>query len=406
MRMLFTTSYRTAILCCLVAACPGELARGDTLELTNGGHVEGTLVSPADGKGDYIIDTPNGRVTVGRAQVARVDATSSAEKEYASIAKSSPDTVESHWKLYEFCRDRKLRAQSQKHLSRILELDPEHAEARVLLGFRKHGGEWQTRDEIMAARGMIKFEGEWYTRQHVELLQRKKESNAAQVDWKKEFRRLRGWLTGNDQRRIKEARTEIAAIRDPAAAESLLKSLATESEPAIRRLWLDAAAQLDHPSVISAFVELSLVDPNDEMRLQCLDYLVASRRPGLAAPYLSALKSDDNVKINRAAVALGRIGDPEAIGPLIDVLVTSHRIKVSDNSDQMTVTGPTARSGGGLSMGGGGPKFVTRTAKNPDVLAALINLTGMGQLSYDQPAWKAWFAERSKGERVDLRRDL
>jgi hypothetical protein len=44
-------------------------------------------------------------------------------------------------------------------------------------------------------------------------------------------------------------------------------------------------------------------------------------------------------------------------------------------------------------------------AKNPDVLSALVNLTGMGQLGYDQPAWKAWFAELAKSERVDLRRD-
>jgi hypothetical protein len=375
------------------------------LELSNGGRIEGTLVPSADGKGDYIVDTPTGRVTISRAQVANVEKTSDAEQAYASLAKSSPNTVEGHWKLYEFCRNHKLRARAQQHLTRILELDAEHAEARTLLGFRKHAGEWQTRDEIMAARGMVKFEGEWYTRQHVELLQQKNDSSSAVVDWKKDLILKRRWLTGRDPNRVRQAQAEIAAIRDPAAAEPLVALLKSESEPAIRRLWLEAAAQLDHPSVTSAFVELSLFDANDEMRLQCLDYLVASSQPGLVAPYLSGLRSGDNTTINRSAVALGRLGDPEAIGPLIDVLVTTHRTKVSDNTGQMRVSGPTNSGGGGLSMGGG-PKYVNRQVRNPDVLAALINLTGLGQFQYDQPAWKAWFAERAKGEHVDLRRDL
>ena len=42
-------------------------------------------------------------------------------------------------------------------------------------------------------------------------------------------------------------------------------------------------------------------------------------------PYVQALRSKDNVIVNRAAEALGTIGDPEAISPLIDALVTTHK---------------------------------------------------------------------------------
>lgn len=381
------------------------IARGDVLELTNGGRVEGTIVNAADQTGDYVLETASGRVVIARAQVARVEATSTAEKEYAAAAKTSPDTVDGHWKLYEWCRDHKLREQSQKHLTRILELDPDHAQARSLLGFQKRGGQWQTRDELMASRGMVKFEGEWYTRQHVELLQRRSEAKTVQVDWSKDLQRLRRWLIGTDQNRARQAQAEINAIRDPLAAKPLVTLLRTESEPALQRLWLDVAARLDHPIVVSALVEHSLFDANDEIRHQCLEYLIASGRPGLVAPYLQALQSDDNITINRAALALSRIGDPEAIGPLISVVVSTHKIKISDHTGEMSVSAPTGRGGGGLSMGGG-PKFENRTVRNPDVLAALVSLTGIAGFEYNQAAWRAWLNERAKTQRVDLRRDL
>ena len=73
---------------------------------------------------------------------------------------------------------------------------PNHPEARTLLGFRKAGGQWMTRDAVMAARGMVKYEGRYVTRQHVELLERQKKSKSSQADWNKELDRLRRWLTG------------------------------------------------------------------------------------------------------------------------------------------------------------------------------------------------------------------
>jgi hypothetical protein len=378
-------------------------ARADVLELKNGGRIQGQLITAANDNGDYVIETATGRVTIARDQVARVDATSEVEKEYAAAARNSPDTIEAHWKLYEWCRDHKLREQAQTHLTRLLELDPDHAQARSILGFQMRGGQWQTRDELMASRGMVKFEGEWYTRQHVELLQQKKETKSAQVDWRKDLARLRRWLVGSDQNRSRQARTEIQAIRDPLAAEPLVTLLRTESIPALRRLWLETLAPLDHPSVPIALVEHSLLDANDEMRHQCLEYQVASGRPGLIAPYLRALQSDDNVTINRAAVALGMIADPDAVPPLVEVLITNHRIKISDNTGQMRVSNSPGSSGIGM---GGGPKYENRVARNADVLAALISLTNMAQFQYDQPAWRAWLAARAKSHPVDLRRDL
>ncbi|MEX2317143.1 MAG: HEAT repeat domain-containing protein [Pirellulales bacterium] len=398
--------------CCILLTTPllilwavgAELARGDVFELVNGGRIEGQLIEGGgNDKNSYVIETPTGQMTIARSQVARVDVSTDAEKEYNSLAKTSPDTVEAHWKLYEWCRAKKLREPAEKHLSRILELDPDHAEARTILGFRNKDGQWVTRDDIMTARGMVKYEGQYYTRQHVELLERQKATKDSQVDWRKDLERLRNWLTGRYEDRARKAHQEIQAIRDPLAAEPLIVLLRKENEPALKQLWLEVLSRLNAPSAINALVDHSLSDPNEEIRHQCLEYLIASNRPGIIGPYLQALKSTDNVIVNRAATALGQIGDPAAIGPLIDVLVTVQKVKVGDNAGQMSVSASPGNTGFGMS---GAPKIVKREVRNPDVHTALINLTRIPGFEYDQAAWRNWLAEQARSQRIDLRRDL
>jgi hypothetical protein len=378
-------------------------ARADVLELTNGGRIEGRLVESSGDGADYVIEMAAGRVAIARSQVARAEVTSTAEAEYAAIARESPDSVEAHWKLYQWCDARQLRASAQKHLTRILELDPDHAEARTLLGFRNNNGEWQTRDELMAARGMVKYEGQYYTRQHIELLEQEKATKGAQVDWRRDLIRLRGWLTARDQRRAPQARAELQAIHDPMAAEPLVALARKEADLDLLRLWLEIAGRLNHAAATTLLVEYSLMHPNEEVRHLCLDYLMDHPRPGIATPYLQALNSQDNAVINRAAVALGRIGNPDTVAPLIDALVTMHKVESNQDPGQMAVS---FGNGGGSMRMGAPPKPKPKAVRNPDVLAALVRLTGMSRFEYDQEAWRSWLAEQAKARRYDLRRDL
>jgi hypothetical protein len=121
-------------------------------------------------------------------------------------------------------------------------------------------------------------------------------------------------------------------------------------------------------------------------------------------PYLRYLKNRDNEIINRAGAALGQIGDPDAMGPLVDALITKHRFKVEDgNPDQHAYT--FSPQGGGFSFGGGGPKFRNETVRNPEVLAALVHLSGGTSFDYDQEQWRRWLAAQVKHNAVDVRRD-
>jgi hypothetical protein len=248
------------------------------------------------------------------------------------------------------------------------------------------------------------YDGKYVTRQHVELLEQNKKAKVSQADWANHLERLRDRLTGRRQNRSAEAYAEIQAIQDPAAAEAVVDMLRREESPDLKRLWLEVASRLDHVAGVDALVHVSLTDPDPEQRHQSLEYLIKSGRRGVVTPYVRALKNRDNEIINRAGAALGQIGDSEATGPLIEALITTHKYKVEDgNPDQHAYT--FSPQGGGFSFGGGGPKFRNETVRNPEVLAALVHLSGGTSFDYDQGQWRRWLAAQAKQQLVDVRRD-
>ena len=393
----------------LLVACPQcvSAVRADVFELTGGGQLEGKLLPSDNGsKLNCTIElSAGGRVTIARSQITRIDTVTDAVAEYQKMARTSPDTVDAHWKLAEWCREHKLREERRQHLDRIIELNPNHADARTALGFHQKDGQWMNRDDVMASRGLVLFDGKYVTPQQVELLKQQKESKVTQADWTNRIEQLRRWLMGKRQDRASQAHAEIQAIQDPQAAEAVVATLRRENDPQLKCLWIETASRLNHHAAIDALVNLSLYDQDDEIRRQCLEYLIKSRRPGLVTPYIRALKDKDNEIVNRAGLALGQIGDRDAIGPLIDALITKHKIKVSDaNPDQHAYT--FSKDSNAFSFGGGSaPQVVVQSIRNRAVLDALVTLSGNANFDYDQVQWRGWLAAQAKATAVDVRRD-
>jgi hypothetical protein len=385
------------------------VVRADVFELTSGGRLDGKLL-PADeaSKLNCTIElSAGGRVTIARSQIAKIETVTDAVAEYQKLARTSPDTVDAHWQLAEWCREHKLRDERRQHLDRVLELNPNHADARASLGFHQKDGQWMNRDDVMATRGLVLFDGKYVTPQQVELLKQQKESKVTQADWTNRIKQLRRSLTDKRQDKSNQAHAEIQAIQDPQAADAIVAVLRRENDPELKRLWIETAARLNSHAAIDALVNLSLYDADDEVRRECLEYLIKSRRPGLVTPYIRALKDKDNEIINRAGAALGQIGDRSAIGPLIDALITKHKVKVSDaNPDQHAYTFSKDGSGAGaFSFGGNGPQFVVQSVRNRAVLDALVSLSGNANFDYDQVQWRGWLAAQAKATAVDVRRD-
>lgn len=397
MRVLAALSYAAA----LSATLP---AWGDVFVLTNDGQVRGTLVNKDEKpRQSYVIQsTTGGQITLRAEQIKQVIRQTAAEVEYDRARPKYPDTVEGNWALAAWCRDHSLLQQRKALLERIVELAPDHAEARAALGYSKKNGRWVTQEMLKLEQGYVKYKGQWRLPQEVELLENRRKAELAETGWFTKLKRWYSWL-GTD--RDEAARANIAAINDPAAVRALLRYLGEEEDRQTKGLFVDALAQIGGDAALGALVDAALHDPDEEIRLTCLDRLAAAEYPAAVAQFVAALKDKDNQVVNRAGVALGQMQDPSAIGALIDALETVHKFKVvKGNPGQMSSTFNTGGGGGGFSFGGGGTEIVKQSIKNREVLRALVKLAGVN-FEFDRQAWKYWYAAQKKPKTLDARRD-
>ena len=398
-----------------------ETVQGEVFLLSSGGKVRGTWLNRDEPSSNvYIIRTAsNGVLRLDRDRIKKILRPSPAELEYRQIRSTFPDTVEGHWTLAELCAREKLHQQRHVHLERIIQIDPDHEAARTALGFRRVDGKWMTREEEMAARGMVRYRGRYRTAQEIELLEQEERREQSEGKWFKDVKRWRAWLASDKPSNLERAEENLRSIRDPSAAKALTKHLHRETDRQVKKLLIEALAQLveprtneltDDPQIASpkalkTLADHSLYDPDKEIRLTCLDYLADINHPDVVRQYIKVLKSKDNVKVNRAAIALRALKDPEAIAPLIDALVTVHKIKVASGNPGQTRGTFSPNGNGGISFGQNTPTHVKVPIKNPEVLSALVSLSRGANFEYRVKEWNAWLALQRRSQSIDARRD-
>ena len=379
-------------------------ASGDVVVLQSGGRVEGTLAKQAS-RDRYVIETASGRLTLDKSQVKEVIEQSASQEEYEKVRRDYPDTVEGQMALALWCRDHNLPRQREVHLQHVLEIDPNHAEAHRLLKHLRDEGGWKTQRQYFEDRGYVEYLGQWMTPQERDLKEEARKTELAEKDWKVRLKRWRGWLEGP---RAQEALDNIGRINDPFAVRGLSDLLAVEKSEQYRTRYIEALAQIDVPAGWRVICERALKDTDEEVRLTCLDYLTERPSPGFTDYFVGRLHDKENHIINRAAMALNRLKDKKAMAPLIEALVTDHIYQVAP-AQPMITSGIGSFNGGpasgGFSMGGNGPKFEKRTQNNPEVLNALIQLSGGQNYDFDRDAWKAWYASQKKSQSLNARRD-
>ncbi len=382
-------------------------AQADRFVLTSGGTVEGTLLNRQQTpRTTYEIETrPGVKVVLDAERVAEVTRQKDAEAEYAHVAPTYRDDVASQWKLAEWCRQYQLKPQRATHLRRIIELQPDHVEARHGLGYVQLKGQWTTRGENLAAQGYQLYRGEWRTPQDIALIEQREKAKLVTREW---LGRLKSWrIQLNDPRLAAAAYQRLASVRDASAVRPLCELLKHELSRDVKALYIEVLGEIATPEAIEAIVYVSLNDGDVEVFHACADTLERLAPPNLAKPYLDALKNDNNVRLNRAAYMLGRIGDKSALGPLIDVLVTSHRVVISSGGGAKGDAISTSFSGdGGNSFQQGSSQQVfDHVVQNREALDALTRLSSGESFGYDQAAWRRWHAAESlRGGNVELKR--
>src|SRR5690606_8756785 len=183
-----------------------------------------------------------------------------AEAEYARRAPRYPDTVAGQWKLAEWCRHRQLKTQRQTHLRRILELSPDHVEARHAPGYGQLRGKWTTRSDHLTERGYQLYKGEWRSPQDIALIESRENAKQAARDW---LERLKAWRVQlHDPRTAALAYQSIAEVRDEAAVAPLRAMLCSERARDVKALYIEVLCAIRNAEAIESLVFVTLNDPD------------------------------------------------------------------------------------------------------------------------------------------------
>jgi len=133
---------------------------------------------------------------------------------YQKKRDEAPDTVEGQLKLADWCRKELLADQERAHLTRVVELDMDHAEARGRLGFRRVDGQWRSEEELASAQA--------------ERQQRARDLK----QWQRRIEQLAHNLENASTLGQKVSTERIRQIDDPRAIAALESILAPSSEEA------------------------------------------------------------------------------------------------------------------------------------------------------------------------------
>lgn len=384
--------------------CAPMIAWGDVFLLKSGGQIEGEWINRGERRSaGQEIRTPGGiRLKLAAEQVDTRIPQPKADDEYQQIAPTFANTVDAHWELAEWCRDKNLPDRRKVHLEAILAFDTNHVAARRALGYQQFRGEWQTREEFHRREGYELYRGRWRLTQDIEIQEEQAKRELAAKEW---LMRLKRWRAELSTERGPLAYQRFEQLDEPAAIPALQYLLQREAMRRVKIVYLDALLRIGNAAAAQAILSAALNDADEEIFYESTDRLKKLSPQLVLKPLLDALREKSNVKINRAAYILGKVGDPTIFSPLIDALISVQRIANPQAGGDTTSFG----SDGSFGMSRGGPAAVDVPVQNQFVLEALIELTGQN-FEFDQRAWRRWyniekqriFAENA---RVDLRRE-
>jgi hypothetical protein len=389
---------------------PMPLTSGATvLLLKEGGVLEGELLNPNEtNRKLYRIKTAEGlEISLDPRLVDRVQGRErDALIEYNREAPLTDNTIETHLHWARWCSERQLPIQARIHWQQVLELDPDHKEARQVLGYVNTPAGWVFQQDRLESRGFVLDRGQWKTPYEIEVANMHENRRKNAASWQQTVRNLYRRLPNQ------QAEAELLAIRNPdayiALREVLLDALA-RNNPYNRMILLRTLVQL-HDSRALQFVAGWSVrpdEPMEEIRKMCVEELQKriNEQPEIRQIMVNTYRNTlvnprvDLAIIHLTARTLGEIGGHEAVPELIEALV----FRTTETIQPQSPSYNFGSGGTGYSQPG---RPVTRRVEIPNqtVLSALRRLTGM-DFGFDQPAWRNWHRASLRSPSLNLRRE-
>lgn len=176
---------------------------------------------------------------------------------YQRQRKQQADTVEGHLAMAAWCADRKLVEQQRAHLARVLQLDPNHQEARRQLGYQRVGGAWVSEQEI---------------EQNGASAER---SAAALRQWQPKLEEIGQGLLHRSLLTQQKAKERLLAVTDPAAIPAMEQVFGGSERLALH--LVDALAGISHDDAAVALAGLAALSPTDAVGTKAVEKLKARK---------------------------------------------------------------------------------------------------------------------------------
>ncbi len=377
-------------------------AEGDLFLLHSGGRIQGEWTNRSERKpsGSEVTTSSGILVRLAKESISLRVPELKIEEEYERIAPLHANTIESQWKLAEWCRENNLAHRRQGHLEAILALDTDHVPARRALGYQNYRGQWQQREEQKRREGYAMYRGRWRLIPDIDLQEERAARHDAETEWLKKLRIWRRELTSE---RPWEAMQRFESLQDPLAVSALRSLMQEETNRRVKIIYLDALERIGEGGAVQIMITTALNDQDEEIFYEAADRLKKLPPHVMEKSLLEALRDSSPKRINRAAYLLGKMGNERLVSPLIDALVTVQRQVVTGNDTN------SFGSNGSAGIGRGGPTYIDYPVQNRFVLTALVEITGQN-FDFDQRAWRRWYnIEKSRifadGNVTGLRRE-
>jgi hypothetical protein len=193
------------------------VARADRVHLIDGAVIEGKVTRQGD---RIVIELESGQLGLPADQVARIEPASSPVQQLEERrARLQPRDVAGRLALANYCRDHGMAAREQQLLREVIELAPDHAEARARLGYVQKDGRWIDHEQDLRERGLVQHEGRWLTREQVLEIERlRAEAQTAAHQRDKARAELESARTELERREQEASEAKTPASAEPPAA--------------------------------------------------------------------------------------------------------------------------------------------------------------------------------------------
>ncbi|TWT74330.1 HEAT repeat domain-containing protein [Allorhodopirellula solitaria] len=388
---------------------PCSTAQAGTVELSGGGQLTGEVkaAKKPDGSTAHAVVRVDDDLAIAVAGThVRQTVVAADLQEYRQRAAAAGQDAEAQFKLAHWCKLNTLLPQHRYHLTRTIELDPDHRFARAALGYIRHDTKsgWISAEALRRDQGLIRAKRGWVLPEVLASRNQADEADKQSKLWIRKFRRLHNNAIRGDS----EAMAEIQAIEDPAATQAIAAELLRSRNSkgnlrSLRMVYVKLLGRLHNSGAVSTLVEMGLNESDELLREESLRQLTQYGASSAVATYAPLLRSTSPSQVEAAARALTFFPDPELAFNYVDALVTEKQSKIQVGSGG-TQAGFGDNGVSGLSQGA---QTFTRTTsvRHPAVLELLKTIAPGADYGYVEAAWRRHFAALRNPPRRDLRRD-